>query len=121
MLPEVVEVDRALASMDRAAYKLIALMASEDDAVGEKALNALVRRLHPPAAVSYLGAALGRSRGDTRLRRRIALALAAIGQQVREPATTTLIACLMNEEDETFAAHLRACLSYLGPAPGLSA
>src|SRR4051812_30360790 len=95
------EVDRTLAGLDRAAHRLIALLASEDDAVGQKALDALVRRLHPPAAVSYLGAALGRSRGDTRLRRRIALALAAIGHQVREPATSTLIACVLNEEDES--------------------
>jgi HEAT repeats len=112
------EVDRAVEGLGRATQKLIALLASEDEAVGQKALSTLVRRLHPPAAVSYLGESLGRSKGDTRLRRRVASALAAIGRQVREPATTTLIACLLDERDESFAGHLLACLSGLGPAPG---
>jgi hypothetical protein len=110
--------ERAVQAMDRAAPRLIALLASEGEEVGRKALNVLLRRPHPPAAVAYLGEALGRPGGDTRLRRRVASALAAIGQQVREPATTTLIACLLNERDEGFAGHLLACLSDLGPAPG---
>lgn len=113
-------VDLAAGGMDRAIHRLIELLASDDDAVGAKALNVLVRRLHPPAAVSYLGEALGRSEGDTYLRRRIATALAAIGHRVREPATTTLIACLLNEQNESFTAHLVANLSSLGPAPGSS-
>src|SRR4051812_27915419 len=86
------QVDLALAGMERATHRLIGLLASGDEAVGQKALGALLRRLPPPAAVRALGEALRRSRGDTRLRRRIALAPAAIGQRVREPATTTLIA-----------------------------
>jgi HEAT repeats len=112
------EVDRAVEGMGRATQKLIALLDNEDDEVGRNALDALLRRLHPPAAVAYLGEALGRSRGDTRLRRRVASALSSIGRQVREPATTTLIGCLLKERDEGFAGHLLACLCELGPAPG---
>jgi hypothetical protein len=65
------EVDRAVEGMGRATHRLIALLDSEDEEVGRKALDALLRRLHPPAAVAYLGEAPGRSRGDTRLRRRV--------------------------------------------------
>jgi hypothetical protein len=112
------EVDRAVEGMGRATHRLIALLDSEDEAVGQRTPGAPLRRLHPPAAVAYLGEAPGRSRGDTRLRRRVAPALAAIVRQVREPATTTLLACLLDERDEGFAGHLLACLSELGPAPG---
>jgi HEAT repeat protein len=115
------EVDRAVGGIERAIGKLIILLASQDEAVGRKALDSLVRRLQPATAATYLGEALLRSRGDTRLRRRIATALAAIGLQVREPATMTLIACLVNETDECFAEHLLTSLCYLGPVPTLHA
>jgi hypothetical protein len=111
-------VDRSVQGVDRAARKLVGPLASDDDAVVHKALDALVRRLHPPAAASYPGEALGRSKGDSRPRRRVAMALTAIGRRVREPATTTLIGCLLKERDEGFAGHLLACLCELGPAPG---
>jgi hypothetical protein len=100
---------------------LIILLASDDEAVGRKALDSLVRRLQPTTAATYLGEALIRSKGNTRLRRRIATALAAIGMQVKEPATMTLCACLTNEKDQGFAEHLLATLSVLGPVPILQA
>jgi hypothetical protein len=40
---------------------------------------------------------------------------------VREPATMTLIASLVNEKDESFAQHLLTSLCYLGPVPTLQA
>jgi hypothetical protein len=113
------KVDRAVTGVEKAILNLISLLADEDEAVGRKALDSLIRRLQPPAAATYLGEALLRSRGDTQLRRRIATALAAIGLQVREPATMTLIACLVNEKDESFAQHLLTSLCCLGPVPTL--
>ncbi len=115
------QVDRAVGGIERAIHKLIVLLASPDEAVGRKALDSLVRRLQPATAATYLGEALIRSRGDTRLRRRIATALAAIGKVEKEPATMTLCSCLINEENEVFATHLLATLSCLGPVPTLQA
>jgi hypothetical protein len=115
------KVDRAVAGVERAIRNLIVHLGDEDDAVGRTALDSLIRRLQPPAAATYLGEALIRSKGDTRLRRKIATALAAIGLQVREPATMTLIACLVNEQDESFAEHLLKSLCCLGPVPTLKA
>jgi HEAT repeat protein len=114
-------VDRAVAVVERAIFTLISHLADQDEAVGRKALDSLVRRLQPATAATYLGEALIRSKGDTRLRRNIATALAAIGLQVREPATMTLVACLANEQDESFAQHLLKSLCYLGPVPTLQA
>jgi hypothetical protein len=109
------EVDRAVEGMGQASPGRLALLDCEGEPLSQRAPGALLRRLHPPAAVAYLGEASGRSRGDTRLRRRVASALAAIGRQVHEPATTTLLVCLLDERDESFGGHIQGCLAELGP------
>jgi hypothetical protein len=110
------EVDRAVEGMGRAAPRLLALLASEDEGVGRRALDAPVRRLRPPVPHSR-GQAPGPARGDTRLRPRVATDLTAIGRQAREPAATTPVSGVLDDGDGSLAEHLPGSPSGPGPAP----
>ena len=108
-------VDRAIAAVDRAIGRLIALLKSAEPGIGDKVLQGLERL--GPAAIDFLAAELDGAKQDSLLRMRIASALASLGSrpEFRRPALRTLLAARLAEPETAVAGRMSIALGKLDP------